>query len=119
MMKLTVRLDRMRIRAFHGLLPQERVVGNIFEVSVNVWFKVTASVETTEDIGSTVNYAELAEMTRQIMSVPCDLIETVAVKIMHALCDRWSFIEGGRVTVTKVTPPVPVQMKGASVEIEW
>ena len=118
-MKLTVKLDRMRIRAFHGLLPQEKAVGNIFEVSVDVWLSVPVSCMATEDIGSTVNYAELAEMVKQIMSVPCDLIETVAVKIMHAVCDRWSFIEGGRVTVTKETPPVPVQMKGASVEIEW
>ncbi len=94
-------------------------MGNIFEVSVDVWLSVPVSCMATEDIGSTVNYAELAEMVKQIMSVPCDLIETVAVKIMQAVCDRWSFIEGGRVTVTKVTPPVPVQMKGASVEIEW
>lgn len=118
-MRLTVELDRMRIRAFHGLLPQEKQVGNIFEVSIEAWFSPSVSSMEREDIDSTVNYADMADIANQIMSGPCELLETVAIKLMKAIRDRWDFLEGGKVKITKVTPPIPVPMKGASVKIEW
>ncbi len=34
MLKGYVEIDRLRMQAFHGVLPQERVVGNLFEVSL-------------------------------------------------------------------------------------
>ena len=35
-MKATIVIDGLRIRARHGVLPQERVVGNEFEVSLSL-----------------------------------------------------------------------------------
>lgn len=118
-MRLTVRLDSMRIHAFHGLLPQEKKVGNLFEVSVEVWFNHYPAETESEDINSTVNYAEIAAISKQVMATPCELLETVTVKIMRAICGRWRFLEGGKIKVTKLTPPIPIPMKGASVEIQW
>lgn len=120
-MRLTVALEHMRFHSFHGLMPQERKVGNMFEVSAQVWYDIpgNTSPEYYRNIESTVNYAELAETVRSIMDTPHDLLETVALTLRDGICSRWTFLAGGRITVTKLTPPIAIQMGGASVTVEW
>lgn len=120
-MRLTVAVDRQRVHARHGLLPQERKVGNMFEVSVRVWYDLPddASEQSVGDLTSSVNYAELAEMVKDVMGTPRDLLESVAVAIKKAIVERWQTVKGGSVTVVKLTPPVSAAMQGASVSLEW
>lgn len=116
-MTITVEIDRMRLRAFHGLLPQERLVGNMFEVSVSVSYPAEPGADITPD--STVCYAELANMVKKRMAEPSGLIETVALDLREAIVKRWPQVTSGSVRVSKVTPPVSVQLHSASVTVSW
>lgn len=120
-MRLTVELERMRFHSYHGMMAQERRVGNIFEISASVWFDIPddTSLEQINDIEETVNYAELAEVVKTVTTTPYDLLETVAIAVRDAIVAQWSFLQGGRIKVTKITPPVAIQMSGASVIVDW
>lgn len=110
----------MRISARHGLLPQERVVGNDFEVSVSVDIPVTDDDVMSESIDRSVSYASLADIVRSVMREPCDLLETVAARIRHAIVDAYPHVKGGVVEVRKLTPPIPsTRMESASVALRW
>lgn len=117
-MKWTIAIDRLRIHAFHGLLPQETRVGNMFEVSVELQLEAESSVYPI-DIADSVNYAELAALVKEVMATPEGLLENVALKLRTALLTRWPQATGGRVAVAKLTPPIPAQMASASVSLSW
>lgn len=117
-MKWTIALDRVRVHAFHGLLPQETRVGNMFEVSVEVQMEAYEAAYPI-DIASTVNYAELAAMVKAVMAEPEGLLENVALKLRSAMMRQWPQATGGKVKVAKLTPPIPAQMASASVALEW
>lgn len=56
-MKGTVEINGLRIFARHGVLPQERQVGNLFEVSAHLVYPMDRALE-HDDLGGTLNYAE-------------------------------------------------------------
>ena len=120
-MRLTVAIDRQRVHARHGMFPQERKVGNMFEVSVGVWYEIADDTDERDinDIASTVNYAELAGLVKEVMAEPRDLLESVAVALRKEICKKWPDVRGGFLKVVKVTPPVSAAMSGASVCLEW
>ncbi len=58
-MKTTIEITRLRLHAFHGVLEQERRVGNDFEVSVTVGYPVVIG---SDELSATLNYAELIDI---------------------------------------------------------
>lgn len=117
-MDLTIHVDRMRLRAFHGLFPQERMAGNIFTVSLSVTFHVTEAQMESDVIDDTVSYAVLADIVRQQMEIPSNLLEHVALRIIRQI--RALVPDStGSVTISKLTPPIKYVMDSAGVTITW
>ena len=117
----TIEIDRMKVRANHGVFPQERIVGNDFEVSlaIDVPAEEMDRAAMQDNSALTVSYADLAEIISGIMADPADLLETVALRIRNAINERFPQVMGGRIKVAKITPPVPVVMARAAVELKW
>lgn len=114
-MTLTVSIERMRLRAFHGVLPQEREAGNTFEVTV----RLHCPLPDSDRIESTVSYADVAEVIHRVMSTPAALLETVAAGLFKELTDRFPSVSGGEITVAKLTPPISAEVASASVTLSW
>lgn len=115
-MKTSVEITGLRIRAHHGVMAQERKVGNEFEVTVRVYYPWDPDSDSLE---STLNYTELVDVVRREMARPSQLIEHVAGRIYRHIMERWPRVSGGRIAVSKLTPPIAAQMVAASVELEW
>lgn len=115
-MNITVEINALRVRAHHGVLEQERRVGNIFEVTLHVDYPLYNG---GDDIEGTLNYAEATDIIREQMAVPSQLLEYVALRIRDAVMARWPAITGGLVRVEKLTPPVSAQLKSAAVTLRW
>lgn len=117
---ITVTVDRLRLTAFHGVLPQERAVGNEFEVTVALRCPLALEGAVTDELAGTINYAEMIDIIKRVMSQPSHLLEHVAWRLRQALLDTYPAIAGGSVKVTKLLPPVDgAQMAGASVSLDW
>ncbi len=117
-MKGTVEINGLRIFARHGVLPQERQVGNLFEVSAHLIYPMDRALE-HDDLGGTLNYAEATGVIAEVMSEPSALLEHVAMRIKTALTGRFPLIQGGFIRVAKITPPIAAELDSVAIKIEW
>lgn len=115
---VTISLSKLRIYAHHGVLPQERTVGNWFEVSISI--TVPCQAVKSDNIEHTVSYAVIADIIRRQMAVPSNLIEHVAGRISEAIRNEFPEITHESITITKLTPPIDgIICSGASVTLEF
>ncbi len=105
--------------AFHGVAPQERTVGNLFEVSLRLEYPPALRAVTSDRVDDTLNYARVAEIVREVMTVPSDLLEHVAGRIHEAVMAAYPAIAGGSITVSKLAPPVPTEMTAARFTLQF
>lgn len=115
-METYIHIDEMRLHAYHGVLSQERTVGNDYIISVRVgypWQKAAAS----DDVADTLNYADLALIIKEEMAKPSALLENVAGRIADTITNTYPTVTSLHIRLTKVAPPMSVDCKGAGVEI--
>ncbi|MBQ8127965.1 MAG: dihydroneopterin aldolase [Prevotella sp.] len=106
----------LRMRACHGVLPQERVVGGDFEVSLSVEYDISRAMA-TDDVADTLSYADLSDLVRREMAVPSNLLEHVAGRIARAIVQRWPEVQSVNLSITKLNPPMGADCDGAGVEL--
>ena len=79
-----IELENIRFKAYHGVMPQEKIVGNNYEVNLLVKGDfIEASM--TDNLDKTINYAELYDIINTQMMIPSDLIEHVAGRIINEI----------------------------------
>lgn len=115
---ITITLDGIRIRAHHGVMPQERDVGNDFEVGVCLSIHADRAV-CDDDLDGTIDYSAIADIVNKEMSVPSKLLEHVAGRIRNALLCAFPEIVSGYVKITKLRPPIPGFTGSASVSLQF
>ncbi len=118
-MTTKIEVNGLRMQGYHGVFAQETRVGNLFSYDVEVtvpWLDAAGS----DDIILTVSYADIVDVVREVNAEPSRLLEHLALRLRQALLGRFGEIEGGRVRVAKLTPPVAgSEMDSAAVVIEW
>ena len=111
-----IRLNSVRFHAFHGVLPQEKTVGGDFVVSMRLGYDISRAME-SDDVADTLNYAEVYELVRREMSIPSNLLEHVAGRIVQAVLSAFPAVTSIDLELTKENPPMGADCKGAGVEI--
>lgn len=111
-----IRIEKLRFRAFHGVMPQERTVGGDFIVTLRIGYPWQQAME-TDDVADTLNYAAVYELVRREMAVPSQLLEHVAGRITKELLRDFPQITSVDLWLTKVTPPMGADCEGAGVEL--
>lgn len=100
-----IELRGLRVRGYHGVLPDERRDGQLFAVDVVLETDVSAAAD-NDDLAQTVDYAQVARQVEAIVAgPPVDLIETVAVRVADA-CLRHSGVSAVEVAVHKPQAPI-------------
>lgn len=111
----SIQLHNLEFYAYHGLLPQERVVGGHYRVDVELSLTPPLRALTEDVIDDTVNYAEVYALIRQQMDQPVNLLEHLAHRITKGLYAQFPQIQAVKLSVTKVTPPISgIACEGAS-----
>ncbi|MEO7924581.1 MAG: dihydroneopterin aldolase [Chitinophagaceae bacterium] len=101
---LTISLNNVRFRAYHGLHPEERQKGNDFVVNMQVRFPpVSGTVISLED---TIDYAVLFEIINSTMQQPVDLLETLVQTITNKVSLKFPQVKKIDVSVEKLNPPI-------------
>jgi 7,8-dihydroneopterin aldolase/epimerase/oxygenase len=112
----SIHIDSLRLHARHGVLPQERVVGNDYVVTLKVNYDINRAME-TDDVADTIDYSQLCSIVKEEMAQPSNLIEHVAGRIARHILRRFNSITALHLSITKVNPPMGVDCDGAGVEI--
>lgn len=108
----------MRLHAFHGVMPQEREVGNDYVVNLRIGYPLEDCIM-SDDVSDTLSYATAAEIIKKEMDVPSALIEHVAGRIIATLRQRFDRITAITVRIIKIAPPMSFDMDGAGIELEY
>ncbi len=116
LMSSKIYLRNVRFHAFHGVLPQERIVGNDYLVNLVLDYDFSSAMK-TDDFQGTLNYAEVYQKVREEMAVPSKLLEHVAGRIAHRLFSDFPEIQKLQLSITKVNPPMGADSDGAGVEV--
>lgn len=116
LMSSKIYLRNVRFRAFHGVLPQEGIVGNDYLVNLVLDYDFSSAMQ-TDELQGTLNYAEVYQKVREEMAVPSKLLEHVAGRIAHRLFSDFPEIQKLQLSITKVNPPMGGDSDGAGVEV--
>ncbi|MDE6207905.1 MAG: dihydroneopterin aldolase [Muribaculaceae bacterium] len=114
----TVSIHGLRIYAHHGVARQETIVGNTFEVDVDIIYPCSTGM-LTDGVGNIINYAEVIDVVKEVMAIPSRLLENVVFRIYRAISSRWPMAEGGKVTVKKLQPPIAAELASVSFTYAW
>lgn len=114
----TIEVNNLRLFARHGVDPQERIVGNTFEITVHVQYPITEAMK-RDHISTTLNYARLVDVIKEVMRTPSSLLENVAYRIYKAIINEFHLIEGGHIRVAKIAPPIKGELDSVAVSLNW
>ena len=107
-------LRNVRFHAFHGVLPQERLVGGDFLVNLRVDYPVEKAME-SDEVGDTLNYATLFDLVKREMQIPSQLLEHVAGRIAKAIMANFPAVTSIDLELTKLNPPMGADSDGAGI----
>ena len=116
-MKATVKVENLKIYAFHGCMEEEKIIGGDYIVNMSAVCSVGKKVF-EDEIGGTVDYVDLARIAKREMSIRSKLIEAVVNRIISSCFNEISVLEQISVTVSKLNPPINADVESVSVSME-
>lgn len=101
---ISVELNDLTFHAFHGILEEERIVGNTYEVNCKV--HVYEGAEIVRRIDQTIDYAIIYSIIKNRMAVPTLLLETICMEIGKAIQEQFPDVKFISITLKKMQPPI-------------
>ena len=115
-MKATVKVENLKIYAFHGCMAEEKIIGS--DYVVNICAVCSVGKKAFEDeIEGTVDYVDLARIAKREMSIRSKLLEAVVNRIISSCFNEISVLEQISVTVSKLSPPIKADVASVSVSM--
>jgi dihydroneopterin aldolase len=97
-------LKGMNFHAYHGVLEQERKVGNSYTVDVKLYTDLKKGIA-SDNLAYTINYATVYEVIKKEMAIPSNLIEHVAGRIIERIRKNFPPVERVEIRLAKKNPP--------------
>ena len=113
-----IAVNRIKVYAYHGCHPQERIIGADFYVTISALVEVEASAWQDDQLEGTVDYSRFVSITKREMAVASNLLEHVASRIASSVLAECSSVVKVSVVIEKENPPLGVLCEGISVKIE-
>ena len=113
-----IRMEGMKFYAFHGVLPQENLVGAYYYVDLKIKTDFTRASE-TDELEGTINYADIHAAVKEEMSIPSQLLEHVCQRIARRLIHDFPTIETIDLRLSKENPPMGACTESIGVEVHY
>lgn len=101
----TIKLENIRLFAYHGCLDEEGLIGSEYAVDLEVEADLQQASE-TDRLSDTVDYVLLHQLVVEEMKQRSKLLEHVAKRILNRLFEESSLARSARISVSKVNPPI-------------
>ena len=113
-MRTTVKVENLKIYAYHGCMKEEKVIGS--DYIVNITAVCFVNKEVFQDvINGTVDYVDLARIAKEEMSIRAKLLEVVVKRIIDRSFEEIMILNKISVTVSKINPPINADVEAVSV----
>lgn len=113
----TIELLGMEFHSYHGCLENERREGARYLVDFSCRYDISRAV-VSDNLSDTLDYGDIYDIVADQMSVPSNLLENVAGRIVGAIRAAHPEILSFKVKVSKQNPPVNGPAAFSSVTIE-
>ena len=113
-----IHMEGMKFYAFHGVLPQENLVGANFYIDLKLKTDFTRAAE-TDELAGTVSYADIHTVVKEEMKIPSKLLEHVCQRIARRLFHDFPTIETIDISLFKENPPMGACAKRVGVEASY
>ena len=110
-------LEDVKIYAYHGVLPEENIIGTNYILNAEIHTDLWAAAA-SDDLNDTISYADINEIIHNEMKISSQLLEHVAGRIITKIGEKFSQISYIKLKITKTSPPMKGEIKGASIELE-
>lgn len=108
----------MEFYAYHGCFKEEAVVGTRFVLDLELELD-TAKAAESDDLHDTVDYLAVYQLIKRCMQEKSKLIEHLSRRILLSLFEEFPDLEGARLSVCKMNPPLGGQLKSVSVTMHY
>ncbi len=112
-----IRIDDIRIFAYHGVLPEEKKTGQNFFVSAELGLDLKPS-GTSDKLERTVNYADITQLIiGTFTETAFNTIEAAAESVVETILAEYDLIREVTIRVSKPEAPIDADFRDVSVEI--
>ncbi|WP_336616299.1 dihydroneopterin aldolase [Bacteroides acidifaciens] len=109
-------LKEIRCYAYHGVAPQENLIGNEYIIDLKLKMDINKAAQ-TDEVADTVNYAEVHQVIMAEMAVPSKLLEHVGGRIIEKLFQQFPALEEIELHLSKRNPPMGADVESAGIEL--
>lgn len=99
-MSSKIKLENIKIHAFHGVLPEEKILGTYYILNLTIKTDFWKATE-TDDLNDTISYAEINDIIHEEMKIPSELLERVAGRIIEKINEKFPQITSIKIKITK------------------
>ena len=100
-----IKVDNIRVFAYHGCLKEETKIGSDYRVDLKVSGNLQTSAK-TDKLSDTIDYVFLNRVVKEEMAISSHLLETVAKRILNRIFNDTHSINKATVWVSKLNPPI-------------
>jgi len=100
-----IKVENIRVFAFHGCLKEETKIGSDYRVDLEVKADLQTSAK-ADLLSDTVDYVFLNKVIREGMNKPSHLLETVAKRILNRIFNEDKVVTKTTVWISKINPPI-------------
>ncbi len=112
-----IRIDDIKIYAYHGVLPEEKKNGQEFFVSAELSLDLKSS-GTSDRLDHTVNYADVTKLIEDTFTeVSFNTIEAAAESVIESILTEYNLIQKVTIKVSKPNAPIDADFRDVSVEL--
>lgn len=112
-----IMLNQMHFYGYHGLFPEERKLGQRFDVDVELFLDLSKA-GSSDNMYDSVHYGEAYDTVKDIVEGEAkNLIEAVAETIASKLLLQFDKLKACRIRVIKPNPPIAGHYESVAVEI--
>lgn len=111
-----IKVENIRVFAYHGCLKEETKIGSDYRVDL----KVSAILQTsakTDRLSDTVDYVFLNKVVREEMNIASHLLETVAKRILNRILKEDILVKKATVWVSKLNPPIGGDVESVTIKM--
>lgn len=109
-------LKEIRCYAYHGVAPQENLIGNEYVIDLKLKVDISQASQ-TDEVADTVSYADVHELIKAEMAVPSKLLENVGGRMAAKLFEVFPAIEEIELRLSKRNPPMGADIDTAGIEL--
>jgi len=113
---MRINLYDIRIYAYHGVMPQENVIGDWYTINLQLTL-LKEDATMTDRLADTVDYSKVFNIVRSEMAIPSKLMEHACKRICTGIMTHFSNVDEVWISMVKQNPPIGAECGGCGVEL--